>query len=823
MVSGKYTIDEISQVLNGKLIGNSEDKIQDILIDSRNILPTRETSLFFAIRGERHNGHDFINELYKKGIRNFIVDYAFDYQKYNANFVLVENVLSSLQKLAAFHRKTFEIPVVGITGSNGKTIVKEWLFQLLHRNKNIVRSPKSYNSQVGVPLSVWQLDKNQGCNLAVFEAGISQVGEMEVLQKIINPTIGIFTNLGDAHQENFKSQKQKLLEKIKLFSSCEMTIFCKDNPIVNELFSEKILFENLFSWTKNKDTKADLIIQKISKNKPTEIEAIYKNKNIKIHIPFFDNASIENCINLWCLLLYFGYNEGFINERMMQLLPVAMRLEQINGKNNCTIINDSYNSDLGSLYIALDFLNLQKQHKKKTLILSDILQTEENIEKLYKEISQLLINSNISNFIGIGKNIKKCSEFFPENSLFYENTNEFINNISVNSFSNETILLKGARSFHFEKISSLLQEKQHRTVLEINLNAIVHNLNYFRSLLSPKVKQLVMVKAFSYGSGSYEIANLLQHERVDYLGVAYIDEGIELRKAGITLPILVMNPEIQDFASLIEYNLEPEIYSIRALKELYRVVKIAGINSMPIHIKLDTGMKRLGFTTQEIPQLIKELKFCDNLKVKSIFSHLAGADNPEHDNFTQNQIKTFENNSNKIITSLNYSILRHILNSAGIERFPNAQFDMVRLGIGLYGISCKNQKNLRNISTLKTHISQIKEVENVETIGYNRKGTVQKKSKIAIIAIGYADGFRRKLSNGKGYVFINSQKAFVVGNICMDMCMIDITNIDAKEGDEVIIFGEELPISELANILETIPYEIMTSISHRVKKIYFKE
>lgn len=825
-----YSISEIAEIIEGKLHGNNpENVIRQLLIDSRK-LAVAETSLFFAIKGERHDAHRFIPDLYQKGLRNFVVTTLPQslYELPEANFILVANTLNALQKLCAHHRKQFAIPVIGITGSNGKTIVKEWLYQLLREAKNIVRSPKSFNSQVGVPLSVWQMNNEH--ELALFEAGISRPGEMERLEKIIKPTTGIFTNIGQAHSENFSSQAEKTKEKLKLFKDVQALIYCKDYTEIHEAVKtdEELKDTQLLTWSKK--TTATLLIGKITKSATdTEIQGVYNNDFLRIKIPFTDDASVENAIHCWLFMLYSGYENKQIAERMMMLSPVAMRLELKEGINNCSVINDSYNSDLGSLSIALDFLEQQKQHPKKTLILSDILQSGKNEEALYKEVAELVERKQVNRLIGIGEAISRQQHLFNHvEKTFFPETKDFLKTFVNSMFGNETILLKGARVFGFEEINNVLQQKTHETVLEINLNAIVHNLNYFRSILKPETKIMAMVKAFSYGSGSYEIANVLQFHRVDYLAVAYADEGIELRKAGITLPIMVMNPEVQSYDAMLKNHLEPEIYNFRVLGLFEEAVKRNGTEikqSVPIHIKLDTGMNRLGFHEKDLNELLVRIKNNTLLKIQSIFSHLAASEDSKHDEFTRLQISTFTKQSDKIRQYFSYPILRHILNSAGVARFPEAQFEMVRLGIGLYGIGAdeKEQSKLQNVSTLRTSISQINSIAAGESVGYGRSELAQRAMQIATIPIGYADGLSRKHGNRRGKVLVNGKFAPIIGNVCMDMCMIDVTDIPAKESDEVIVFGEKYPISEFAKIMETIPYEVLTNVSRRVKRVYFQE
>ena len=825
----EYTIQKAGEIAGGSIIINAPEYtgIENLVIDNRKIIHA-ETSLFFAIKGVRHDGHKFIENCIGQGVYNFAVsEFRESFKSLNANFIVVNDSLDALQQLSAFHRKQFSLPVAGITGSNGKTIVKEWLYQLLRTDLNIVRSPKSYNSQVGVPLSIWQITDDH--QLALIEAGISKPGEMERLQKIILPTIGIFTNIGTAHDESFDNIQQKVNEKLKLFSSAETLIYCKDyNVISEEIQNADFLSPQLNYFTWSKKTKADLQIGRISKSPDDcEIQGVYKNDFIKIKIPFTDDASIENAIHCWAFMLMQKYSREIIEDRMQNLSPVAMRLEMKEGINNCSIINDSYNSDIGSLTIALDFLNQQKQHTTRTIILSDILQSGKSESNLYNEVAQLLDAKGVDKMIGVGEALTRQQALFSLPKKFYNHTDDFLRDFSSAAFKDETILIKGARPFGFEKISKALQQKTHETVLEINLNALVHNLNYYRSRLKPDTKIMAMVKAFSYGSGSFEIANILQFHHVDYLAVAYTDEGVELRKAGISLPIMVMNPEVHSFEAMIQYKLEPEIYNFRLLNQLSELLqlKIGEVSSFPVHLKLDTGMHRLGFEELDLAELMVRLKNNKNIRIQSVFSHLAGSDEPEHDGFTKLQLEKFSRMSEQILSAFDYSIVRHVLNSSGVIRFQEAQFDMVRLGIGLYGFASTSheQVHLQNVATLKTTISQIKNVAAHETIGYNRKGVLKRDTQVATIAIGYADGVNRRLSNGIGKMLVNGKKVPVVGNVCMDMCMLDITDVQAKEGDEVIVFGAELPVNEMATSLGTISYEILANVSQRVKRVYFYE
>ncbi|MFT7102221.1 MAG: alanine racemase [Bacteroidia bacterium] len=801
--------------------------IRELAIDSRKVvLPAQ--SLFFAISGDRHDGHNFIEPLYEKGVRAFVVnmEFAVSQKLDDAFFIRVANPLAALQAVAAAKRAQFNYPLIGITGSNGKTIIKEWLYQLLSSNYNIVRSPKSYNSQVGVPLSVWRMKSEN--NLGVMEAGISMPGEMVKLEGIIRPTIGIFTNLGQAHDENFFDGNQKAREKLDLFQNVDTLIYCKDYLIIQEELNQYPFTSkpHFFSWSRR--TAADLQIGRIEKRDgQTEIQGIYQHNFLRITIPFTDEASIENAIHCWATLLYFGLDNDDIIKRMEQLVPVAMRLELKEGINNCSIINDSYNSDLQSIAIALDFLSQQHQHPKRTLILSDILQTGRSDEELYAEVAQLVKEKKVNRFIGIGDHISGQPELFNENSEFFDSTEAFLEVYDHDKFYNETILLKGARSFGFEAISQIVQHKTHQTVLEIDLGAMVHNLNFIRSMIKPETKLMAMVKAFGYGNGSFEIANVLQFHHVDYLAVAYADEGIELRKAGISLPIMVISPEEQSFDVMIQYGLEPEIFSVRSLQLLENAIKRKGELASPlnIHIKLNTGMNRLGFSERDINGMVVRIQNNSQLRLASVFSHLAASENQEEDTFSREQITLFEKMSDAIISHFDYPVLRHICNSFGIIRFPDAQYEMVRLGIGLYGMAPESpiKGMLRNVSTLRTTISQIHQLKFGDTIGYGRTEKVKSEMHSATLPIGYADGLSRKNGQRQGSVLINGHRAPIVGNVCMDMCMVDVTGIPCKEGDEVVVFGEEYSIEEFAKNSETIPYEVLTNISARVKRVYFQE
>lgn len=820
----EYAIKEIAGIIGAKTNQLHEGSISLLLTDSRR-LSFPEQSLFFALKTKTNDGHKYIQELYKLRVRNFVVsDMPQDSASMkDANFLVVKDTLKALQKLAATHRKRFNIPMIGITGSNGKTIVKEFLYQLLHNEFNIVRSPRSYNSQLGVPLSVWQMSEKN--TLGIFEAGISQPDEMERLQPIIAPTIGIITNIGEAHQENFISTNQKCLEKLTLFNDCEAIIYDGDDVFIANCIESACLSHKAIAWSRT-DSEAPLFIESIEKKEDkTVIRCTLLGFNQVVTIPFTDDASIENVIHCMAIMLYLKPTSVNDVSKFMRLEPVDMRLDIKQGINNCLLINDTYNSDINSLDIALDFQLSRRGEKqlKSTLILSDILQSGTLPKSLYKKVADLVRRKKIDRIIGIGRDLKEYASVFEIEKEFYLTTDAFINSPSFKKFKDELILIKGSRHFHFERISELLEKKVHETILEVNLDAIVHNFNYYRSKLRPETKMVCMVKAFGYGAGSYELAKTLQEHRCDYLAVAVADEGAELRKEGISIPIIVMNPEFSSFNVLFENHLEPEVYSFRLLDAMIRETERRGITSYPIHLKIDTGMHRLGFQPADVPAICERLKEQSGVVARSIFSHLAGSDSYVFDDFTHQQLDKFTQAAQELEERLECKVIKHILNSAGIERFANYQMDMVRLGIGLYGVSASGQKGLRNVSTLKTTILQIQDVPNGDSVGYSRRSYVKRDSRIAIIPIGYADGLDRHFSNGGGEVLVNSQRCPIIGNICMDACMIDVTDINAKEGDSVIIFGDELPVNELSDKLETIPYEILTSISPRVKRVYFRE
>lgn len=816
-----YLIKNICEIVSGNFIlFTNNGKVSDLSYDSRKIQAADRT-LFFSLKTAHADGHQFIEKAYQKGVRNFIVAQEVDCGLLlNCNIILVDNTLTALQKLAAFHRSQFSIPVIGITGSNGKTIVKEWLYQLLHEYYNIVRSPRSYNSQLGVPLSVWQMNNQH--TLGVFEAGISEPGEMKNLEQIIKPTIGVLTNIGEAHDAGFSSLQQKKEEKLKLFVDSGKVIGAYP------LLDNSGLFPT-FTWGSAAEATLQLLtIERATTNSQhTIVHAKLNGATVTINIPFSDEASIQNAVSCVCIMLYLNFEIDIINQRLAKLHAIDMRLHFMQGINNCAIINDSYSADLTSFHIALAFLQQQNTRQQRKVILSDFIETGKSDEELYDTIASDLKLNRVSNVIGIGE---KISAFLPQyldngiNLQLYPDTDAFIKNFRSSLFQSETILIKGARKFEFERIVRLFEQKVHQTLLEINLNAIAHNLKQYRKLLHKGTRIMAMVKAFAYGSGGAEIASILQFHNVAYLGVAYVDEGMELRKAGITLPIMVMNADESSFNAIIDYNLEPVIYSFRFLQQFDTYIKGQGLPSYPVHIEIETGMNRLGFSLDKIDELGEYLG-SSVLKAVSVFSHLASSEDPTQDAYTMEQWHSFQLAVANLNKYINYPFLKHIANSAAIVRHPQMQMDMVRLGIGLYGIEIETHAlQLQPVATLRSTIAQIKKLKAGDTVSYNRKGVMKEKATIATVRIGYADGYSRRFGNGIGKIWVKGKLVPVVGNVCMDMTMIDVSGMpNVKEGDEVIVFGKELPVQKMASWIDTIPYEIMTSVSQRVKRVYFQE
>ncbi len=827
-----YDISQIALLIKAHRIGSANAVIKHLLTDSRSLI-FPETTLFFAIRTRLGDGHRYIDELYRRGVRNFVISElpptvngksAVLGRRYaDANFLVVGSPLCALQNLAEQHRACFQIPVIGITGSNGKTVVKEWLNQILSPALNVTRSPRSYNSQIGVPLSIWLM--NEQSEIGIFEAGISERGEMQNLQKIIRPTIGILTNIGEAHSENFASLEEKCKEKLELFKDADLLIYNADDEIINHCIHETDFKGKCLPWSKSKAECPLSFTPKLGENS-TGIAYTYNGVKGEFEIPFTDNASLQNAISVLAASLYLGLSPEIIAQRMKGLEPIAMRLEVKQGLRGCTIINDSYNSDLTSLDIALDHVRrrpTKSKSSKRTLILSDIQQSGLSNEQLYRHVADMATACGFSRIIGVGENISKAKECFGIEKHFFPTSLALLNSCLLEELHDEVILLKGARKFCFEQLADRLTLRMHETTLEVNLDALTDNLNFYRSFLKPNVRMVCMVKASAYGAGAIEVSKTLQDRGVDYLAVAVADEGAELRSAGITTGIMVMNPELSAFNTLFEHCLEPEVYSFHLLEALINAAERAGITNMPIHIKLDTGMHRLGFSPRhDIPALIKRLKSQKALTPLSVFSHFAGSDSEDFNAFSTLQFKLFQEAADQLQAAFPHKILRHICNSAGIERFPERHLDMVRLGLGLYGIDPIDNRRLHTVMSLRTTILQIRNVPEDETVGYSRRGTLARPSRIAAIPIGYADGLRRQLGCGKGYCMVNGRPAPYVGNICMDVCMIDVTDIPCAEGDSVEIFGDNLPVTKLSDRLQTIPYEVFTSISPRVKRVYFR-
>ena len=828
----KYSIEKITTLIGARRIGEVDAQIGWLLTDSRSLCFPEET-LFFALKSARNDGHKYIEDLYRRGVRNFVVEtkgvleFCTSGTEHmpDANFLIVPSPLAALQRLAERHRDEFNVPIVGITGSNGKTMVKEWLYQLLLPSQKIVRSPRSYNSQIGVPLSVWLL--NERTEIGIFEAGISQPGEMMALRDIIQPTIGVLTSLGAAHQENFRSMEEKCLEKLELMHDTEAMVYCSDNDVVSRCIRRMQYHGEKIAWSQC-DEQASFFVKNIeNKGQTTRITYIWQQEENTYTIPFIDEASIEDTITCAVVALRLGLTPGQLADRMPKLEPVAMRLEVKEGQRGCLLINDSYNSDINSLDIALDFMNRRESKRmlKKTLILSDMFQTGTTPEALYAQVSDLAVKRGIEKFIGIGPELMaQADKIQVADKQFFADVPHFLSSDAFAALHNELILLKGARPFGFDQITEQLEQKVHETILEVNLNAVVDNLNYFRSFLKPETKMVCMIKADAYGAGAVEIAKTLQDHRVDYLAVAVADEGVTLRKAGITANIMIMNPEMTAFKTMFDYDLEPEVYSFRLLDALIKAARKEGITGWPVHIKFDTGMHRLGFDpVDDIFKLIDRLKHQNAIIPRSVFSHFVGSDSDGFDEFSARQFALFEEGSQKLQAAFSHKILRHMDNSAGIEHFPERQMDMCRLGIGLYGVDPRNNRMLSTVSTLKTTILQMRHVPAGETVGYSRKGKIERDSVIAAIPIGYADGLNRGLGNRRCYCLVNGQKAEYVGNICMDVAMIDVTDIPCVEGDQVEIFGEHLPVTELSDVLGTIPYEVLTGVSNRVKRVYFQD
>lgn len=798
---------ELEAICNGTIVNMPMDPaLSSLCIDTRN-LSIQHGAVFFAIGGVNHDGHQYIEEAFQKGIRLFVVEKDIDDME-EACVLKVSSSVEALQKIASHHRKQFQYPILGITGSNGKTIVKEWLSSLLAHSFDVVKSPKSYNSQVGVPLSVWQMGASH--NLGIFEAGISRRNEMAHLEQIIKPDIGIFTNIGEAHNEGFSSKQEKAEEKALLFAQCQKVIYPKSDETIERALQKCVSDQAaLLGWT----------AQPTGQN---QMKISFGSQSIEVRLKFKEPYFIENAIHCAIAMKVLGMTDDVIQSGLNHLPAVKMRLELKQAIGQSYLIDDTYNNDLHGLEVALDFLNRQNQKKTKSVILSDISQSGIDGADLYQKVNQLLRKNNVNKIVGIGKEIHKYASEIDIPASYYPDTTSFL--AASYKLNDEVVLVKGARNFAFERIVEQLEKNIHRTVLEINLESIIHNLNFYRSKLGPNTKIMAMVKAYAYGGGIFEIANLLQYHKIDYLGVAYVDEAVELRKHGIYVPIMIMNPSPDSFRLLKQYNLEPEIYSLDLLYEfLTYFEEIEGAPS--IHLKLESGMNRLGFTTADIGTIQQLLAKNKSVKVKSIFSHLAGSESPVHDSYTEGQAGNFTAMADKICASFWYKPLRHLVNTGGISRFPQFHFDMVRLGVGLYGYdpTGQEQQQLKAVGTLKSSISQIKKITKGETVGYGRAGVASRDMRIATIPIGYADGYLRAFGNGKGSMLVKGHLSHVFGNVCMDMTMLDVTEIECKIGDEVVVFGNKPSVKDLAEQIGTIPYEIMTNIGQRVRRVFQSE
>lgn len=820
-----YSISQICDIIGATRFGQSAAEIECLLTDSRS-LAFPETTLFFALRTPTGDGHRYIAELYRRGVRNFVVGTLPERaeETYSgAVFLVVPSPLHALQHLTEYHRQRFDIPVVGITGSNGKTVVKEWIYQLLSPSKAVTRSPRSYNSQIGVPLSVWLL--NEHSRVGIFEAGISRPGEMSALRHIIRPTLGVLTNIGAAHEAHFSTIEEKCLEKLKLFKHTAALVYCNDDPLIQKCLDRSGFAGRRLGWSRN-DMDAPYWVQTDKENDRTHLflEDHEKGQTLSLQIPFSDEASVENAIHAAVVALQLGVDPEHIAERMSHLDPVAMRLEVKQGVRGLTLIDDAYNSDLNSLDIALDFLSRRKEaHRQSIVVLSDLQQSGWEAGQLYSRVAALLVSRRPDIVVGVGKEVQRLSGQIDAETHFFDTTDALLESNLFATWTDAIVLLKGAREFAFERITDELLLKVHETTLEVNLGALSDNLRYYRSFLRPGTRLTCMIKAGAYGCGSVEVARTLQDLGVDYLAVAVADEGVELRKAGITAGIMIMNPEMSALHTLFKYRLEPEIYSFRLLDAMIRAARREGIAHYPVHIKIDTGMCRLGFDPKhDMPRLIDTLNRQQALRPRSVFSHFVGSDSPDFDEFSAQQFALFDRASQQLQAAFPYHILRHICNSAGIERFPAWQLDMCRLGLGLYGIDPIDNRTLENVATLRTTILQIRQVPVGTSVGYSRRTILDRPSRIAAIPIGYADGLNRHLGNRQGYCLVNGEPAPYVGNICMDVCMIDVTDIVCREGDRVEIFGDNLPAAVLADQLDTIPYEILTSVSDRVKRVFFQ-
>lgn len=808
-----YKLAELQSVVNGQLHGPGECLIDHLAYDSRLEHPY-STTLFIAFKGEHHDGHAYIKQMYDKGVRNFLVQEIPAACPSDASILVTPDTLLALQQIAAAHRQKFDLPVIAITGSNGKTVVKEWLNHLLKSHRHVVRSPGSWNSQIGVPLSIWRMNKEH--EIALFEAGISERGEMTRIAEMLQPTIGIFTNLGAAHAAGFEDSTQKAQEKASLFTHCEKVVFCLDHQIVfDALQSAGVKEEQHVCWSREKEAFLRVIGQE-EHNGGTRIMYKHGGKAHEIFLPFSDDASLENALHCLTLCLLLGLSKDELKDKMRTLEALEMRLQVLEGSNGSIVLNDSYSNDPESLRVALEQLARLAGKRKKLAIISDMDERELDDESIYKEVASLLEHADLHTVHFVGERLASFAEH--KNYHKHPTTQALIDSLEGQRFDHQAILVKGARSFGLERVVKRLQAKKHGSVLEVNLGAIKHNLGAYRVRIPKNTRIMVMLKAFGYGSGAPELGRLLEYEQVDYFGVAYASEGIQLRQEGINTPIMVMNTSGMDWAGFERFALEPTIHEIDQLRSFKHHFR-ENLKQVGVHLELDTGMHRLGFTPEQLPQLIQEL---DGIKVLSVFSHLAASDSSEHDDFTKEQLESHTQMCASLQSTLKSPFMTHVLNSSGISRFAEQAGDMVRLGIGLYGYD-KAASGLIPAISLRSIISQIKPLKAGETVGYDRSFRAEKAMRMAVLPIGYADGLRRSLSNGAGVVYIKGSAAPIIGKVCMDMCMIDASDIDCGVGDSAVFFDAEHSLEEFASRMETIPYEVLTSFSQRIERRYLRD
>lgn len=813
----RYTLAAISEGISCQLVGSGSAVVDHLAIDSRQLHP-HDSTLFVAIKGSHHDGHAHVQEMYDAGTRCFVVERP-DGLPQDANYLVVDDSLRALQMLAIWHRSSSQITSVGITGSNGKTIVKEWLNELIGDSKSVIRSPGSWNSQIGVALSIWRIEERH--TIGLFEAGISRPNEMDRLKEMIAPQMGIFTNLGPAHSEGFESDKHKAAEKAQLFSECESVVCCRDHQVVvDALLNAGLGEERLLTWSRQGKAPMQILSEEETAYGKKCIVR-YEGKAHELDIPFSDDASAENIFHAVLAGLALGVTFRVLKERVRELQPLDMRLQLIEGKGGSTILNDAYSNDPISLNIALDRLRAIASSRSKVAILSTMEDVRKNDLGANSALAEMLRRAELEKVYVIGPN--------PDSykgagiTLHYPDTEALLRSIKEEEFVGKAILIKGSRKYQLERIVERLRAKSHGAVLEVNLSAIKHNLDTYRDLLDERTSVMVMLKAFGYGGGATEIARLLEYEKIDGIGVAYATEGVQLRQDGITTPILVMNTADTGWDVFNRFELQPTVHSIPQLSSLIAYMD-AGGGVIDIHLELDSGMNRLGIKKSELDGLLDLIRVKSKVYISSVFSHLAASDSEIHDDFTNEQIDTFNNMFEHISKVLGYAPKRHILNSSGISRHSDHQMDMVRLGIGLYGYDGTLERNtLRPALSLSAAISQIKHVREGESVGYGRSYIADRDTRIAVLPIGYADGLRRTLSNGVGNFWIGNKAVPIVGKVCMDMTMIDVTNVTCEVGTQAWLFDERRGMDDLCAALETIPYEVLCSLSTRIERRYVRD